>query len=186
MPHLYLPSIAVFYSVVRTPKYTCDSVNYHPFHCSWSCNPITSTDAIAALHLTSFSLLSDGWTNWVPALLIAQDWLASTGIVDEDNSRLFVANMGNGSLSPSPGPQTRSRTRSPRRQNSPIGSPKNRSKGHLACETQSEEEMQSSRALGGRGCRPEPQVGVCCGNANPRNVRIQAWPQPWKERKAET
>lgn len=56
----------------------------------------TETDAIAALHLTSFSLLSDGWTNWVPTLQISQDWLASTGILSEDNPRLFVANMGNG------------------------------------------------------------------------------------------
>jgi hypothetical protein len=57
----------------------------------------TETDAIAALHLTSFSLLSDGWTNWVSTLQIAQDWLASTGIQTEDNPRLFVANMSNGS-----------------------------------------------------------------------------------------
>lgn len=57
----------------------------------------TETDAIAALHLTSFSLLSDGWTNWVPTLQIAQDWLASTGILTEENPRLFVANMVSGS-----------------------------------------------------------------------------------------
>lgn len=57
----------------------------------------TETDAIAALHLTSFSLLSDGWTNWVPTLQIAQDWLASTGISTEENPRLFVANLPNGS-----------------------------------------------------------------------------------------
>jgi len=57
----------------------------------------TETDAIAALHLTSFSLLSDGWTNWVPTLQIAQDWLASTGILAEENPRMFVANLPNGS-----------------------------------------------------------------------------------------
>ena len=33
----------------------------------------------------------------MPTLQIAQDWLASTGILGEDNPRLFVANMGNGS-----------------------------------------------------------------------------------------
>ena len=57
----------------------------------------TSTEAIAALHLTSFSFLSDGWTNWVPTLQIAKDWLASTGIQSEENPRLFVTNMTNGS-----------------------------------------------------------------------------------------
>jgi hypothetical protein len=56
----------------------------------------SETDAIAALHLTSFSVLSDGWTNWVPTLQIAQDWLVSIGILTEENPRLFVANLSNG------------------------------------------------------------------------------------------
>ena len=33
----------------------------------------------------------------MPTLQIAQDWLASTGILTEENPRLFVANMTNGS-----------------------------------------------------------------------------------------
>jgi len=33
----------------------------------------------------------------VPTLQIAQDWLASTGIQTEENPRMFVANMTNGS-----------------------------------------------------------------------------------------
>lgn len=45
----------------------------------------SAADAIAAIHLISFSLLSGGKTEWRGMLEIACDWLVQTGItVDED------------------------------------------------------------------------------------------------------
>lgn len=56
----------------------------------------SEADAIAALNLTSFGLFSDGWTDWSGTLQIAQDWLAETGVLTDENPRLFIANMGSG------------------------------------------------------------------------------------------
>jgi hypothetical protein len=51
------------------------------------------SDAIAALHLVSFSLFSGGSTDWRPVLTVALDWLGQTGLVADENPRLAVLNM---------------------------------------------------------------------------------------------
>jgi len=56
----------------------------------------SETDAIAALNLTSFGLFSDGWTEWEGTVKIAYEWLASTGLLTDENPGLFIANMGSG------------------------------------------------------------------------------------------
>ena len=43
------------------------------------------SDALAALHLVSFSQLSGGETAWQPAFQVMCDWLATTGLVTHDN-----------------------------------------------------------------------------------------------------
>jgi hypothetical protein len=56
----------------------------------------SESDAIAALTLTSFALLSDGWIDWSTTLQIAQDWFAECGILADESPRLFITNMGSG------------------------------------------------------------------------------------------
>lgn len=51
------------------------------------------SDAIAALHLVSFSLLSGGATDWRPVLTVALDWLGQTGLVADESPRLAMFNM---------------------------------------------------------------------------------------------
>jgi hypothetical protein len=51
------------------------------------------SDAMAALHLVSFSLLSGGVTDWQLVLGIACDWLAQTGLVNDENPKLTLCNM---------------------------------------------------------------------------------------------
>jgi hypothetical protein len=50
-------------------------------------------EAIAALHLISFSLFSGGTTDWQCVLAIALEWLAQTGIVQDENPKLALLNM---------------------------------------------------------------------------------------------
>ncbi|KAF8896476.1 fungal-specific transcription factor domain-containing protein [Infundibulicybe gibba] len=50
-------------------------------------------DAIAALHLLSFSQLSGGATDWKPAFAVACDWLAQTGLPTDENPKLVFHNM---------------------------------------------------------------------------------------------
>lgn len=54
----------------------------------------SEADAIAALNLTSFGLFSDGWTEWAGPMRIAEEWLAGTGLLTDENPGLFIANMG--------------------------------------------------------------------------------------------
>jgi hypothetical protein len=51
------------------------------------------SDAIAALHLVSFSVLSGGATDYQPVLGIACDWLAQTGLLNDENPKLTLRNM---------------------------------------------------------------------------------------------
>jgi len=51
------------------------------------------SDAIAALHLVSFSLLSGGNTDWRTVLTVALDWLGQTGLAGNENPRLAMFNM---------------------------------------------------------------------------------------------
>ena len=53
----------------------------------------SESDAIAALQLVSYSLFSGGVTSWQTALATACDWLAQTGIVNDDNPKLTMLNM---------------------------------------------------------------------------------------------
>ena len=50
-------------------------------------------DAIAALQLLSFSVLSGGTTDWRPMLDYACTWLAQTGLAANDNPKLTLLNM---------------------------------------------------------------------------------------------
>ena len=50
-------------------------------------------DALAALQLVAYSLLSGGSIDWVGPLDIAQEWLAQTGIYTEENPKLTLLNM---------------------------------------------------------------------------------------------
>ncbi|KAH9950003.1 fungal-specific transcription factor domain-containing protein, partial [Amylocystis lapponica] len=51
------------------------------------------TDAVAAVQLVSFSLLSGGWKDWTAVLEIACDWLAQTRIHEEQNPKLTLLSM---------------------------------------------------------------------------------------------
>lgn len=51
------------------------------------------SDAIAALHLVSYSLFSGGVTDWQPVLVMACDWLTDTGLAVSENPKLALSNM---------------------------------------------------------------------------------------------
>lgn len=53
----------------------------------------TESDAVAALHLISYSLLSGGAVDWRTALGVGYDWLAQTGINVDENPRLTMLNL---------------------------------------------------------------------------------------------
>jgi len=53
----------------------------------------TEGDAIAALHLISYSLLSGGSADWRISLRVGYDWLAQTGITTDDNPALTMLNF---------------------------------------------------------------------------------------------
>ncbi len=53
----------------------------------------TETDAITAVYLIAFSTLSGGSTNWTTMLEVACDWLAQTGIHEEQNPKLTLLSM---------------------------------------------------------------------------------------------
>lgn len=53
----------------------------------------TDTDAITAVYLIAFSTLSGGSTNWTTMLEVACDWLAQTGIHEEQNPKLTLLSM---------------------------------------------------------------------------------------------
>lgn len=53
----------------------------------------SESDAIAALHLVSFSLFSGGTTDWQGVLDIALEWLAQTGITQDEDPKLALLNM---------------------------------------------------------------------------------------------
>ncbi|EGN98765.1 hypothetical protein SERLA73DRAFT_181398 [Serpula lacrymans var. lacrymans S7.3] len=54
---------------------------------------IRESDAIAALHLLSFSLLSGGSTDWRPMLDFSCRWLTQIGIIGNENPKLAMLNM---------------------------------------------------------------------------------------------
>lgn len=53
----------------------------------------TESDAIAAIHLISYSLLSGGNTDWRAMLEIACDWLGQTGLTISENPKFAMSNM---------------------------------------------------------------------------------------------
>ncbi|KAH7925835.1 hypothetical protein BV22DRAFT_1064197 [Leucogyrophana mollusca] len=54
---------------------------------------ISESDAIAALHLLSFSVLSGGATDWRPMFTLACNWLVQTGITVNENPKLAMMSM---------------------------------------------------------------------------------------------
>ena len=53
----------------------------------------TATDAIAAIHLVSYSLLSGGKSDWRPMLEIACEWLGRTGIAQDEDPKYRLLTM---------------------------------------------------------------------------------------------
>jgi hypothetical protein len=53
----------------------------------------TESDAVAALHLVSYSMFSGGLTDWRTVLTVALDWLGQTGLAGDENPRLAMLNM---------------------------------------------------------------------------------------------
>src|ERR1700732_3722862 len=53
----------------------------------------TESDAIAALHLVSYSLLSRGLTDWRSMLEVACEWLSQTGITVDEDPKYAMSNM---------------------------------------------------------------------------------------------
>ncbi|KAG1858831.1 fungal-specific transcription factor domain-containing protein [Suillus subluteus] len=58
---------------------------------------LSESDANAAIHMLSFSLMSGGVTDWRPMLDIASEWLVRTGITTSDNPKLIMMNMNEAS-----------------------------------------------------------------------------------------
>lgn len=50
-------------------------------------------DAIAALHLVSFSLFSGGATNWRQVLSVAYEWVAQLGLPADENAQSKLMGM---------------------------------------------------------------------------------------------
>lgn len=53
----------------------------------------SESDAVAAIHLVAYSLLSGGAAEWPPMLEIACEWLAQTQLLTEENPKLVMMNM---------------------------------------------------------------------------------------------
>jgi hypothetical protein len=53
----------------------------------------TDSDAIAALLLVSYSLLSRGMADWRYMLEVACEWLSQTGITVDENPKYTMSNM---------------------------------------------------------------------------------------------
>lgn len=58
---------------------------------------LSESDANAAIHMLSFSLISGGVTDWRPMLDIASEWLVRTGITTSDNPKLMMLSMSEAS-----------------------------------------------------------------------------------------
>ncbi|KAG0706747.1 fungal-specific transcription factor domain-containing protein [Suillus ampliporus] len=58
---------------------------------------LSESDANAAIHMLSFSLVSGGVTDWRPMLDIASEWLVRTGITTSDNPKLMMIKMNEAS-----------------------------------------------------------------------------------------
>jgi hypothetical protein len=58
---------------------------------------LSESDANAAIHMLSFSLISGGVTDWRPMLDIASEWLVRTGITTSDNPKLMMMSMSEAS-----------------------------------------------------------------------------------------
>ncbi|KAG1750872.1 fungal-specific transcription factor domain-containing protein [Suillus lakei] len=58
---------------------------------------LSESDANAAIHMLSFSLMSGGVTDWRPMLDIASEWLVRTGITTSDNPKLMMIKMNEAS-----------------------------------------------------------------------------------------
>lgn len=51
------------------------------------------SDVLAALHLVWYSQMSGGTTEWPLVLGIALEWLAQTGLPNDENARIAFSNM---------------------------------------------------------------------------------------------
>lgn len=58
---------------------------------------LSESDANAAIHMLSFSLMSGGVTDWRPMLDIANEWFLRTGITTSNNPKLMMINMNEAS-----------------------------------------------------------------------------------------
>lgn len=76
-----------------TAKYFYDQSFYQLANAKQLRGHYSENDAIAALHLISFSLISGGTTDWQGVLGIALEWLGQTGIVQDENPKLALLSM---------------------------------------------------------------------------------------------
>lgn len=53
----------------------------------------SDTDAVAAILLVRYTLLTGGNRNWLAELEVAYDWLVATRIHEEQNPKLTLMNM---------------------------------------------------------------------------------------------
>jgi hypothetical protein len=76
-----------------TAKYFYDQSFYHLVSVKQLRGRYSENDAIAALHLISFSVLSGGTTDWQGVLGIALEWLGQTGIMQDENPKLALLGL---------------------------------------------------------------------------------------------
>ena len=55
--------------------------------------PYTEHDAVAAVFLISYHNLAGGGTGWTALLEVAYEWVAQTGVLEEQNPKLALMNM---------------------------------------------------------------------------------------------
>ncbi|KAJ3483891.1 hypothetical protein NLI96_g6000 [Meripilus lineatus] len=75
------------------PKYFYDQAVFQLMNSKTMNGRYTETDAITAVYLIAFSTLSGGSTNWTTMLEVACDWLAQTGLHEEQNPKLTLLGM---------------------------------------------------------------------------------------------
>ena len=75
------------------PRYFHDAAYFQLVNAKQLRGRYNENDAMAALHLVSFSVLSGGMTDWRPVLAVALDWLGQTGLAADENPRLAMLNM---------------------------------------------------------------------------------------------
>jgi len=74
------------------PKFFYDEAYYQLIHANQR-GCYSENDAIAALHLVTYSLFSGGIADWRGVLAVALDWLGQTGLSGDENPRTALLNM---------------------------------------------------------------------------------------------